>query len=90
MDRFHIIDDAAVILRTKGVYRQAKVFVRAGGIYAAHGVGFIRLYKGGGTGLPTVSWDDIDLIDWAPEQMQVDALGKLSVPPTVKVIGHKK
>lgn len=60
MERFHILDDAAVILRSKGVFRQAKVFRRGGELYASHGSGFIKLYASGGTSHPNVSWDAMD------------------------------
>lgn len=60
MERFHIIDDAAVILRSKGVFRQAKVFRRGSELFAGHAGGFISLRAGGGTSLPTVSWVDIE------------------------------
>jgi hypothetical protein len=63
---FHIIDDAAVVLRSKGVFQQAKLYRRAGAIYAGWGKGFIRLQAGSGTTLPGVSWDEIagDGIQW--------------------------
>lgn len=60
MERFHIIEDAAVILRSKGVFRQAKAYRRGIALYAGHGTGFIRLHKDGGTSLPNVSWEGHD------------------------------
>lgn len=59
---FHEVPDAQVILRSKGVYRQAKVFRRGSDIYAAWGSGFIRLLSGSGTTVPTVVWDDLDAL----------------------------
>lgn len=56
---FHEVTDAQVVLRSKGVYRQAKVFRRGADIYAAWGSGFIRLLSGSGTTVPTVVWDSI-------------------------------
>ena len=56
---FHEVPDAQVILRSKGVYRQAKVFRRGSDIYAAWGSGFIRLMSGSGTTVPTVVWDGL-------------------------------
>jgi len=53
---FHEIPDAQVILRSKGVFKQAKLFRRGEDVYAAWGSGFIRLLKHGGTTVPTVSW----------------------------------
>lgn len=53
---FHEIPDAQVILRSKGVFKQAKLFRRGEDVYAAWGSGFIRLLKHSGTTVPTVSW----------------------------------
>ena len=55
---FREVPDAQVILRSRGVYRQAKVFRRGSDIYAAWGSGFIRLLSGSGTTVPTVVWDE--------------------------------
>jgi len=60
MERFHVIEDAAVILRAKGVYRQAKAYRRGIGFYAGYGSGFIRLYRDGGTSVPNVAWEGHD------------------------------
>lgn len=57
---FHEVPDAQVVLRSKGVYRQAKVFRRGADIYAAWGSGFIRLLSGSGTTVPTVVWDTLE------------------------------
>ena len=43
MERFHVIEDAAAILVSKGVYRQAKVYRRGKELFAAYGAGFVRL-----------------------------------------------
>lgn len=60
MDRFHLIEDAAAILVSKGVFRQAKVFRRGAGVYAAYGAGYIRLYRDG-TSLPNVRCEAVDV-----------------------------
>lgn len=60
MERFHIIDDGAVILRSRGVFKQAKVYRRGADVYAGHGSGFIKLGGQGGTSMPSVSWIDIE------------------------------
>ena len=61
MNRFHIIEDAAVILRgKKGVYRQAKVYARGDQVFAGYGAGFVRLTRGGSTGNPDVTWIDLE------------------------------
>lgn len=57
---FHIIDDGIVILRSKGIYRQAKVYERKGEIYAGYGERFIKLGNAPNTTDPNVSWDEID------------------------------
>lgn len=57
---FHEVPDAQVVLRSKGVYRQAKVFRRGADVYAAWGSGFIRLLSASGTTAPTVVWDTLD------------------------------
>lgn len=53
---FHEIPDAQVILRSKGVYRQAKLFRRGEDVFAAWGSGFIRLLSAGGTTVPAVHY----------------------------------
>ena len=86
MNRFHIIDEAAVILRTRGVWKQSKVYLRGKAVYAGTGGGFIRLYKDGGTSVPAVSWDDIDLNGVGPEGLTPDVHGKLSFNGPLKQI----
>lgn len=73
MERFHVVDDAAVILRVRGVYRQAKVYRRGKDLFAAYGTGFIRLMSHNGTSCPNVSWLEHDAND------ANDAPAKLSV-----------
>lgn len=89
MDRFHIVDDAAVILRSRGVYKQAKVYLRGKDVYAGAAGGFVRLYKGGGTGHPNISWDDIDLNGVGAESLTPDVHGKLSFKGPLKQIEGK-
>jgi len=60
MSLFHVIDDAQVIIRNKGVYRQMKVYRRGTEIYAAHGTGFIKLMAMGATSHPNVTWIEVD------------------------------
>ncbi|QIG74341.1 hypothetical protein EVC08_029 [Rhizobium phage RHph_N65] len=75
MERFHIIEEGAAILVSKGVYRQAKVYQRGGALFAAYGSGFIRLYRNG-TSLPNVRCEDVETPGW---HQSYDAFGKLSV-----------
>lgn len=60
MERFHKVDEGAVITLSKGVWRQSDLYRRECNLYAKHGAGFIRLFKGGGTSIPTVSWKALD------------------------------
>ena len=60
MSLFHVIDDAQVIIRTKGVYKQVKLYRRGSEIYAAHATGFIKLMAMGSTSHPNVSWIEVD------------------------------
>lgn len=57
---FRLIDDAVVILRSRGVYKQAKAYIRNGRVYAAYGAGFISL-SNGTTGVPNVMLVDFEL-----------------------------
>lgn len=53
---FHEIPDAQIVLRSKGVFRQVKLFRRGESVYAAYGSGYVRLLKHSGTTVPSVSW----------------------------------
>ena len=64
---FHIIEDAQVVLSSKGVFHQKKVYRRGDRLYAGWGSGFIRLGGGDATSNPNVSWEGIDL----PEGLNV-------------------
>ncbi len=75
MERFHLIDDAAAILVSKGVFRQVKVFRRGNELFAGHGSGFIRLYDKRGTSLPNVSLEALEV----PAAYQADRLGRLVI-----------
>lgn len=63
--RFSIIEEADVILVSRGVYRQVKAYKRKHGdetlVYAKYGGGFVRLYNNHSTSCPTVNWDETDL-----------------------------
>lgn len=63
-DLFHIIDDAQVILRSKGVFHQKKLYRRGNRIYAAWGSGFIRIGGGDATSCPGVSYESLDLPEY--------------------------
>lgn len=64
---FNIVDNAFVILRSNGVYRQAKVFRRGTALYAQWGAGFIGLRQTnerGSTTHPLVSWEHIEGVSY--------------------------
>ena len=63
MDLFHIIEDAHCVTRSKGVYRQCKVYRRGNRLYAGYGSGFIRLGGHGFTSHPDVVYEGLDLPD---------------------------
>lgn len=87
MERFHIIPEAEAIVRSKGVFKQVKVYQRAGALFIGAGGGFVRIYKDGNTGMPNLSWDDIDIPGiGGKDDLRGDTLGKLSLPPTIKTI----
>lgn len=60
MEVFQEIPDGLVLTYSKGFYRQSKLFMRAGSVYAQQGSSFVRLHKSGGTSVPSISWKDID------------------------------
>lgn len=53
MERFHVIEDSAVI-------------VRVGNVYANVRGGYVRLLRGSGTSVPSISWDGIETegVEW--------------------------
>lgn len=70
MDYFTAIPEAQAIIYTKGVYRQASLYQRAGRIYAKSGSGYVRLMQGGATSAASVRWAEIDTPDgtWAEDR----------------------
>jgi hypothetical protein len=56
LDLFHVIDDGVAVLRSKGRYRQTKVYRRGEHVFAGLGGVFIRLTAGDGTSDPNTSW----------------------------------
>ncbi len=62
---FHKIDEAQVVLVSRGVYKQAAVFRRFDGkehgLYAAASGGYVRLHGAGGTSAPRITWLDLDM-----------------------------
>ncbi len=70
MNLFSLIPDATIILRSNGVYRQAKAYSRGEHVYAGHGSGFVRLHKQPGTSNPNILWDETDV------EHKMDKLGR--------------
>jgi len=60
MKFFTIIDDAFAIIHQRGIYRQARVYLRGDVMYAGYGAGFVKLSQGGATSAPNVRWAEID------------------------------
>lgn len=60
MERFHIIDDSAVIVRVGNIYKQVRAYRRGTNVYANVRGGYVRLLRGSGTSVPSITWDGID------------------------------
>lgn len=60
MNFFSIIPEGQGIIFSRGVYRQAKLYERAGKIHAQLGQGYVRLNQGGATSSPNVRWSELD------------------------------
>lgn len=60
MERFHIIEDSAVIVRVGNVFKQVHAFRRGSHVYANVRGGYVRLLRGSGTSVPQISWDGIE------------------------------
>jgi hypothetical protein len=63
MDLFTEIADAQVILRSSGVYKQAKLFARGDDLYAGAAGGYVMLRASGITSKPTIAWLGINVRD---------------------------
>lgn len=65
MNLFHQIENAQVILRVRGVFKQVDVFKRAypdgENLFAKSSGGYIRLIAEGKTSIPNIMWEDIDV-----------------------------
>ena len=58
---FHIIDGAQVVMKSRGVFHQKKVYIRGDRLFAGWGSGFVRIGPCDSTSAPNVSWESIDL-----------------------------
>ena len=64
---FHVIEASAVVLHSRGVFKQVKAYRRGKDVYAQHGGGFIKLGQKinagnmrGDTSHPEVKWEEIE------------------------------
>jgi hypothetical protein len=60
MERFHIIEDSAVIIRVGNIYKQVRAYRRGTNVYANVRGGYVRLLRGSGTSVPSITWDGIE------------------------------
>lgn len=77
---FHEMTDTWIIIRTRGVYRQSKVYRRGSSVYASKGSGFIRLLSSQGTSDPNTSW-----VEFEPATAVKDYLLDLGLGPGVSL-----
>lgn len=60
MGVFTEVPGATVITRSAGVYRQVKVAIYDGRVFAKHGSGYVALHRDGGSSVPTVTWESLE------------------------------
>jgi len=60
MERFHVIEDSAVIVRVGNIYKQVRAYRRGTSVYANVRGGYVRLLRGSGTSVPGISWDGVE------------------------------
>lgn len=78
---FHKIEDAVIILVSKGTFKQTDVYQRSGYIYAKHGGGYVRLQKHEkGTSCPKLNYDELYL----PFEPEYDAIGRMMMPARMR------
>lgn len=74
---FTIIEESYIVLRKGGVFRQSKVYVRNGYLYAGYGSGFVMLSRHEqGTSVPKMTYEDLTI----PFQPAKDQIGRLMKP----------
>jgi hypothetical protein len=54
MELFHVVDDQFAILRSKGVFKQAKLYTRGNDLFAGWAGGYVRILRNNGTSNPNV------------------------------------
>jgi len=62
---FQKIEGTAVVLKSKGIFKQVDLYQRGNELFAKWGSGFIGLRPRNGTTLPNVSWEHIDGVDYS-------------------------
>lgn len=60
MKFFSDVPEGQAVTLSSGVYRQVKLSVRDGKLYAAYGGGWVRLSQGGATSHQKVRWHEVD------------------------------
>jgi hypothetical protein len=61
---FHKLDDATVLLRRNGLFRDAKLWHRKGVLFAEHGASLVRLHTEGYTSAKHVRWEEIAGVEY--------------------------
>jgi hypothetical protein len=59
IELFHRIDEAQVIVRRRGVFKQVPLYRRGERVYALLGGGYVRLLARGASTQPDTMWEDI-------------------------------
>lgn len=72
---FTRVENASVLLKQQGRYRECPVYEREGLVYAKHGTAFVRLYSDGTTSVPKLHVEELV----APEPMMATRLGVVAV-----------
>lgn len=60
---FHVIEGSAIVLRSRGVYKQVAGYQRGGWVYAAAAGGYIKLLPDSLTSHPNWLWDHFETAD---------------------------
>ena len=64
---FTYIPGATTIVHSRGIYKQAPVFVYNNNLYAGLRSGYVRLYQNGGTSVASTQWGEIVGVDFTKE-----------------------
>ena len=73
--KFHIVDQASVVIRQRGQYRQVAVFRLGADLFAEYRKGvYVALLMNAGTSVPDVSWRDLDGPDYFAKEGAIKAV----------------